>query len=180
MRGVLLGILIFLLCSAVFVGALNNIPDSPFNNRPYTLYEFVQEVSQLNFGIDNVTEMIEQVRVVWSDADIGDEISKRDKNGNGKLEADEVDLNGNGNFDPDEVDLNGNGFFGYLEYGIVYSGKDISTLFNGDLLKGIYNILLTLYELVAFVFNFVFDIFKLVADILQLALNFIIGKPLAA
>lgn len=63
MRGVLLGIFIFLLCSAVFIGAANSVFGT--NNRPYTLYEFVQEVSRLDFGFDNITNMIDNIESIW-------------------------------------------------------------------------------------------------------------------
>ena len=63
MRGFLLGILIFLLCSAVLIGAANTVFNT--NNRPYTLYEFVQEVSSLDFGLDNITSMINNLERIW-------------------------------------------------------------------------------------------------------------------
>ena len=137
MRGVLLGILIFLLCSAVFIGAANNAFGT--NNRPYTLYEFVQEVSRLDFGLDNITNMIDNIEIIW-----------------GKSRANVSGIGGR--FDKEDT----------TDFDII------------DFLNSIYNVFLSLYEIIAFVFNFVFDICKLVADILQLALNFIIGKPITA
>lgn len=176
MRGVLLGVLIFLLISAVFVGAANEVLET--NNRPYTLYEFVQEVSQLNFGIDNVTGMIDHIRGIWSDGIVNDEFYGRDKNGDGKLDKSELDLDGDGWITAFEADIDGDGIMNGSEVQSMLLGYNLGT--SSSPVDDILRILSTIYEIVVFVFNFVFDVIKLVADILELALNFITGKPIAA
>ena len=151
MRYVILFVAVAFLCSAVFIGAINNIPYSDFNNRPYTLYEFVDELSKFDYGMDNLHKMLEQIDEIWN--------AGLDYGWSEKEDAKASSNGGGGTFpDKDEID-----------------NWDIDAI---EWLRNIYKTLQTVGAVCIYLMTSIVDTLKLVGQILTLLLKFIIGKPI--